>query len=120
MESDQLDNRPAIEKVLREYLEQSHAEDLDSIVLGCTHFVFFGQILRELTGNRVKIVDGNTGTARHLKDLLEKKDLLAGEENTGSLTIANSDPAKLDLSQRLIQRLEDEYDEPERLADLHA
>lgn len=108
VESDRLDDEE-VTKVLQEYLSQSHDGQPDSIVLGCTHFVFFGQKLRNLCDGRVKIVDGNMGTARHLQDLLESKDLLA--EGAGSVQIENSNPAKLDLSQKLLHRLEDLHEQ---------
>lgn len=106
VENDQLQDEKLVTEVLQEYLKESDAENLDSIVLGCTHFVFFGQILEKLTEGRVKIVNGNEGTARHLKKLLEDKDLLQAT-GEGSLHIENSCPEKAELSLKLLKELED-------------
>lgn len=45
-------------------------EAYNGIVLGCTHFVYFKNILREILPKHIKIYDGNEGTIRHLKELL--------------------------------------------------
>lgn len=48
---------------------------VDSIVLGCTHYVFIRNELRRLTGKHINIVDGNAGTARRLTSLLKEAKL---------------------------------------------
>lgn len=109
IESDRLDDTQAVKSVLQGYLDACDWQNLDSIVLGCTHFVFFGQFLQELTEGRVKIVDGNHGTAKHLEALLEEKNLLR-TEGEGAVEISNSNPSRIDLSQRLLKRLEDSHE----------
>lgn len=103
VEEDRLDDQEAVDEALWEYLNASDWENLDSIVLGCTHFVFFRDRLSELTQGRVHLIDGNMGTARHLKEVLEEKDLL-NSQKTGSLHLDNSDPGKLQLSSKLVQK----------------
>ena len=103
VEEDRLDDQEAVDAALWDYLEQSNWEELDSIVLGCTHFVFFKDRLAELTQGKVHLIDGNEGTARHLREVLATKDLLNPQE-TGSLHLDNSDPGKLQLSSKLVQK----------------
>ncbi len=45
-----------------------------SIVLGCTHFIFFENIIRDMIPHNIKIIDGNTGTINRLISLLGSKD----------------------------------------------
>ncbi|MCM3205694.1 glutamate racemase [Paenibacillus illinoisensis] len=48
--------------------------DLDSygtVVLGCTHYPFYSDILRTVLPDHVQIIDGSTGTVNRLKQLLE-------------------------------------------------
>lgn len=60
-------------------------EQYDSIVLGCTHFNYFKDLLREVISDSTEILDGNQGTVRQIAHLLqlplvEKKTIdLAGE-----------------------------------------
>jgi len=53
-------------------------KDYSYIVLGCTHFTFFEDFI-EKNFPPLKAVDGNEGTARHLKNVLENLDLLNSE-----------------------------------------
>lgn len=50
--------------------------EVSSIVLGCTHYIFLKDYIKKFAGDNVNIIDGNEGTARHLKNILEKKGLL--------------------------------------------
>lgn len=103
VEKDALDQKSEVDAVLKGYLSQT--EDIDSIVLGCTHFVFYKNLLKEQIDDSIHIVDGNAGTARHLKDLLAKKDLL--NKDGGSITWNNTNPEKIELSKKLLKRLEE-------------
>lgn len=46
-------------------------EDVECIVLGCTHYYFVKNILVEILGENIKIFDGLYGTSRELKRRLE-------------------------------------------------
>lgn len=43
----------------------------DAIVLGCTHFIFFRDLIQSLVPDSVQVIDGNAGTVRQLKRRLE-------------------------------------------------
>lgn len=71
------------ENVVSEYLKNELAAyELDrygTIVLGCTHFVFYRNILKKIIPENIDIIDGNTGTINHLKKVLDGK----GERKSG-------------------------------------
>ena len=74
----------APEERIMVYLEEKLAPYLDpeikqSLVLGCTHYVFLVPILNRLYP-KVELYHGNTGTALHLCHILEEKDLLAWDK----------------------------------------
>ena len=94
VEKDALDQSALIKETLEGYLAQSQAAD--SIVLGCTHFVFYRKMLENLVSKDVHIVDGNAGTARHCKDVLAAKDLL--NDAGGNIEFHNTLPEKIALS----------------------
>ena len=102
VEKDLLEDQKTIKAVLQEYIDQSHIDTLDSIVLGCTHFVFFKEILRSLLPDSIQIVDGNLGTVHHTQDLLKQKGLL-NHEHEGTITWINTDPSKIEQSKQLLQ-----------------
>ncbi len=49
----------------------------DAVVLGCTHFPFVADLIREAAGSGVRLYDGNHGTAEELLRRLKERDLLA-------------------------------------------
>ncbi|MBR2663510.1 MAG: glutamate racemase [Clostridia bacterium] len=64
----------------RRYLEKLLAgwdlDSVDAVVLGCTHYVFLKPMLRRMLPDRIRITDGNAGTARQLRRVLSERDLL--------------------------------------------
>lgn len=68
-----------VEEYLKAEIGKFGAEHYDHIVLGCTHFTFFEELIIQLFP-LLKPVDGNNGTARHLKNTLYQLGLLKGEE----------------------------------------
>jgi glutamate racemase len=51
-----------------------------TIVLGCTHFPFFKNTIAKLFPPLINIIDGNEGTVRHLKNVLQSKNLLTQQK----------------------------------------
>lgn len=66
-----------------EYLKKEFAKyDLEKyhyVVLGCTHFTYFEKLIQE-NFPTLQPVDGNEGTARHLKNTLASLNLLNSNE----------------------------------------
>lgn len=79
-------------------------ETIESIVLGCTHFLFIKEYLKEfLKDVQIKIYDGNLGTIYHLKNrLLENNMLEDSREQKPTVEIINSGN-KLGLSKKLFK-----------------
>ena len=79
--------------VVKKYLGSYDFNEIEAIVLGCTHFVFYKNIIAEVVGKDVKIIDGNQGTVRHLKNRLNNLGLLsAGNSSHKQVEYCNSDP----------------------------
>ena len=85
--------------ILAPYLGQ-----LDTIVLGCTHYPFVKEAVRTVLGEDVVIVDGGAGTARQTQRLLAERGWL--REGQGSLQMENSAGRKelLDLGMELLNK----------------
>ncbi|MBR6568948.1 MAG: glutamate racemase [Clostridia bacterium] len=94
----------------RAYLAQLFApydlSRVDAVVLGCTHYVFLRPILKDMLPERVKVLDGNAGTARQLQRVLTGRGLLAGENGVGGAVLETSGDAAtvLPVMQRLLGR----------------
>lgn len=62
---------PDLKEYLKSKLESFNWSDYNSIVLGCTHFNYFKNQIREFIPDSVHILDGNQGTVNRLKSLIE-------------------------------------------------
>lgn len=98
-------------KEVQEYLKQLfasfHVEEVASIVLGCTHFIFIKEEIIKIVGNNVDVIDGNKGTAKQLERLLKKYNLLNQQDNnkfTEVLLInSSSDDEMIRLNKSLLE-----------------
>ena len=110
VESGQSDAQPTealrayLRDLLQPYLPGSGAasQKLDAIVLGCTHFPFVQNCIRETFPYEVTIFDGAEGTARQTKRRLAAIHALR-TEGSGQVILENSDPAKLGLANALFK-----------------
>lgn len=104
VEAGQIDDLNLVENTLKEYILPYDLQTLDSIVLGCTHFVFYRQQIRNLIGDSIAIIDGNEGTGRHVMEILKERNELNTTGN-GNVKIYNSmkDDTILQLSEKLLE-----------------
>lgn len=54
VEAGELEN-PALEMVLRKYLEKFH--NLDTLILGCTHYPFIADKIQKIMGDKVQLIN---------------------------------------------------------------
>lgn len=106
VESGRLDDHDAVMDTLHGYFDCYDLSSIDAVVLGCTHFVFFRRYFRELLPESAAIIDGNEGTVRHLRDVLDARGMLAPAEVDGSIELDNSstDRRVADLAHDLMTR----------------
>lgn len=77
-------------ELLWRYVEPLLEQQVDIIVLGCTHYPFLAPLIRELTANQVKVIDSGHAIARRLSHLLEMQDLHAKRNQSGEVTFYTS------------------------------
>ena len=94
VEEGRLGDHELVMRTLHGYLDRYESEHIDSLVLGCTHFVFYRSTLRELFGSSTAIIDGNEGTVRHLANTLAQRHELAPANAQGGVVVLNSDPSE--------------------------
>jgi glutamate racemase len=66
----------AITKVARDYLKPLIEKDIDTLVLGCTHYPLLTGVISYVMGNEVTLVSSAEETAKDLYRVLVEKDLL--------------------------------------------
>ena len=68
-------------------------ENLDSLVLGCTHYVFIKDVVIKALNDLniyIPVVDGNMGTVKHLKKVLDNFGILNQNKDEGKIQIYTS------------------------------
>ncbi len=93
----------------RKYID-SLCEDIndkvDAIVLGCTHFPFIKEMIREEVAKKLdcepKLYDAAVLVALNVKKWLQENGLLE-EKDRGSVEMMNSDPSKIDFMWKLYE-----------------
>ena len=92
----------------RSYLEEllfaHRIHPVDSVVLGCTHYPFAKDMIKEVLGPDVLVFDGGEGTAREMRRRLTEADLINPSTERGKIDFQNSlnDKKKLELCEFLL------------------
>lgn len=64
-------------EIAEEYLAPLEGHDLDTLILGCTHYPLLKRVIGEVMGPRVTLVDSGEETARTVVDMLDANGLRA-------------------------------------------
>ena len=90
---------------LEELLFVHRIHPVDSVVLGCTHYPFAKDMIKEVLGPDVMVFDGGEGTAREMRRRLAEADLLNPREEKGAVDFQNSleDEKKIQLCEWLLE-----------------
>ena len=81
-------NEEKIQKYLKENLAE-YVGKVENVVLGCTHYPLVQEQIAQVLGN-VKFFNGAPHLAKHLKDVLEKKDLINNSQSEGNINFIDS------------------------------
>ncbi len=90
--------------IAREYLEPLVAADIDTLVLGCTHYPLLKPLLHEVLGPGVRLIDSAEETAAETARTLAGAQLAAaGDAKPAYRFVASDDPLQfLQLGQRFL------------------
>ena len=84
--------RNILEKALTPMLEKG----VDEVVMGCTHYPFVIPVIKEIVGEKVRVIDPAPAVARQAGRLLETFDLKSDREREGEgHFLTTGDPGKM-------------------------
>ncbi|MGJ7579272.1 glutamate racemase [Variovorax sp. RHLX14] len=98
------DDAPTISALCARYVGEAgmfgtQAGEIDTLVLGCTHYPFVAEELRRHTGTEVRFIDTGAPVAQHTRRLLSAAGLLNSRTAPGSILLVGSgDKAALDAA----------------------
>jgi len=77
-------------QLLKKYLIPMLAQNIDQLVLGCTHYPFLIPQMQKILGNKVQIIEPSQAIARQTKRILKAHQALAPDkQNNESIFYAN-------------------------------
>ncbi len=79
-------NTPSTRSLVERYLRPMLEKGADTIVLGCTHYPFLDDLIRDVAGSDVVVIDSAVPVARELRRRLQGGHLLAPDDRRGSET----------------------------------
>lgn len=68
-------SKPATKLIAKEYLQTLKQDEIDTLILGCTHYPLLKDVVQTTMGRNVKLVDSATEVASRVKEILKEKKL---------------------------------------------
>lgn len=103
-EAGEFDSNKVTEYLISQ-LKDFDLEKYSELVLGCTHFPFFKEEIRNVIPDSVNIIDGSQGVANRLKDVLTTEKLLGNNELKIEYYCSGKKSKNVDLFKKLLQRI---------------
>ncbi|MCI5160438.1 MAG: glutamate racemase [Candidatus Electrothrix sp. AX5] len=64
-------NKRETKMILRRYLHPLRQHQIDTLILGCTHYPLLTHLIQKKIGKKVQLIDSSIETAQHLKSFLD-------------------------------------------------
>lgn len=87
-------NHPITHAIIYNYLSNSKLKNIETLILGCTHYPLLIDEIKQYYGNRVRVIDSPNIVANQLKMILEKHHLLNSSKDTPQYHFYLSDLTK--------------------------
>ena len=82
---------------ITKYLEPLLEKSIDTIILGCTHFPVVSELIQDVVGSSITLIDSGKETAKKVKQILDKSGLNVNDKSEGNFSFYVSDiPDKFD------------------------
>ncbi len=79
-------NNQIAKLAVSEYLKELKEKNIDSIILGCTHYPLFKECIQKELGNSVYLINTGEMTSNKLKEILQKENMLK-EKGKSKVTV---------------------------------
>ena len=76
-------NRQESKMIIRRYLHPLKNQQIDTLVLGCTHYPLFAPLIQARIGKKVRLIDSSLAAAAFLQNTLSQRPGLADDLKTG-------------------------------------
>ena len=77
------DSKAQLFEILKDYTKNLICNDIDTLILGCTHYPIIENIISEVVGKNIAIVNSGAETAKNLKNILNVQNLKSDKKDLG-------------------------------------
>lgn len=88
-------NDVVVKAMVERYLKPIKSENVDVLILGCTHYPVLIDAIADYMGENVTLISAGAQAARYSMNLLASKNLLSERTEKGSITYYTSDSKEL-------------------------
>ena len=67
------------------YLDELKKAEIDTLILGCTHYPLLRDVISKTMGENVTLIDSGAETAKYVAEKLKESNMLNDENNKGSI-----------------------------------
>jgi glutamate racemase len=96
-------NSPQTRAILEDALLPMLEKNIDTVVLGCTHYPFVIPLIEQIVGENVRVIDPAPAVAKQVKRLLEAGGMLNQNQEEGNIRFITS--GEVDSVKRLLSTL---------------
>jgi glutamate racemase len=86
-------NDDVTDQIIMRYLEPMVADEIDTLVLGCTHYPLLTNAIARAVKRQIVLVDSAQNCARAVEETLDRQSLRVASPNSGELHVALTDAA---------------------------
>lgn len=80
-----------VEKILSTYLADFKKSEIDTLILGCTHYPLFKKVITKVLSPSIQLVDSAVETAQSLKEILAKMEIAQKSSARGTTRFFSTD-----------------------------
>jgi glutamate racemase len=84
-------NHRATYEIAEEYLKELREKNIDTLVLGCTHYPLLADVIQEIIGKDVKLIDSGIAAAEVVRNEISRIGLETNSAVPGNLDVYVSD-----------------------------
>ena len=74
---------PITKLIVESYLSHFKSTDVDTLILGCTHYPILAAVIKEVVGKNISLIDSGKATAEVVIEILNKNGLRSEDSNGG-------------------------------------
>ena len=83
---------PMVRQALEEYLDPIFKGDVDTLILGCTHYPLLADAIRAIAGEELALIDSGKESVNTLRSTLEENDLVNAQAQGSTRYIVSGSP----------------------------